>query len=660
MPSLTLDIPPNTPLHESLVEKLRARIIYSEKVLQTQYDVWSRAEDRMLAYVPLDDLDKRRVTKYRNEGLQTYSTIQLPYTYALVMAAHTYLTSVFLGRNPIHQYTGRHGETEQQTEALQACIAYQVETGQAIASYYTWFYDACKYGNGIISNYWAQDIVTWGTIEEMPDEYGNMRKQYVSRQRDGYTGNRICNVSPFNFLPDPRFQLSRFQEGEFVGVRDRIPWSTVLTRHERGYYTNIDKISKQHQFSGDLIYGSPRLKRPEDFADLMEDWGIGPGGEKVKQPATVAIYEVYVRLIPEQWGLGRSRMPEIWVFTIANKKDLIIGAQPLGYMHGEFPFQIMEIEPEKYGMYGRGIPETMDGIQQTMDWLLNTHFYNVRAALNNQFILDPSKIVVKDVEKGGPGFVFRLRPEAYGEDLNKFFKQIEVTDVTRPHMSDLQAMFGIGERTLGINDQMLGQVASGSSRKTATEIRTSTSFGVNRLKAMAEYISAHAFSQHSRQMVQLTQQYYRVEQKLRIVGDLIDQAGPQFLAVTPDSIQGFFDFVAVDGTLPVDRFAQATLWKEILMGLRNMPEVAVQYDIGKMFAWMAGLAGIKNMSQFKRMPQQGLPIPGMGQPPVQVMPDEVMAREVERGNSVPIPNPGGMSGKIAGIEAMRRTGSYNG
>jgi hypothetical protein len=37
----------------------------------------------------------------------------------------------------------------------------------------------------------------------------------------------------------------------------------------------------------------------------------------------------------------------------------------------------------------------------------------------------------------------------------------------------------------------------------------------------------------------------------------------------------------VDGTLPVDRFAQANLWKEILAGMRTMPEIAQQYDMGR-------------------------------------------------------------------------------
>ena len=153
-------------------------------------------------------------------------------------------------------------------------------------------------------------------------------------------------------------------------------------------------------------------------------------------------------------------------------------------------------------MYTRGIPEIMDGIQNTVDWLINTHFFNVRASLNNQFIVDPSKLVIKDVQNTGPGFLWRLRPEAYGTDITKMFYQVPVQDITRSNISDFSTMLGIGERTLGVNDQIMGALSTGSGRKTATEVRTTTGFGVNRMKTICEYMSASGFSPHSQKLVQ--------------------------------------------------------------------------------------------------------------------------------------------------------------
>src|SRR5690606_1217933 len=143
---------------------------------------------------------------------------------------------------------------------------------------------------------------------------------------------------------------------------------------------------------------------------------------------------------------------------------------------------------------------------ESMDWLLNSHMWNIRSALNLGFIIDPTKIVMKDVAKGGPGFVWRMRPEAYGQPIDNFYKQVQINDVTQGHMADLQAMFAIGERVFGINDQMLGMLAQGG-RKTATEVRTSTGFGVNRLKTTAEWQSATGFAPHAQKLIQTSQQF---------------------------------------------------------------------------------------------------------------------------------------------------------
>ena len=227
---------------------------------------------------------------------------------------------------------------------------------------------------------------------------------------------------------------------------------------------------------------------------------------------------------------------------------------------------------------------------------------------------------MRDVEESGePGFLFRLRPEAYGTDVRTVLTQLPVADVTRGHLADLQAMFGIGEKVLGINDQILGAMAAGG-RKTATEVRTSTGFGVNRLKTISEYLSATCFSPHAQKLVQTSQQYYDAQLKLRIVGDAAMLAGPQFFDVKPQDILGAFDFVPVDGTLPIDRLAQANLWKELILSFRQLPQLLQEYDLSKIFAYTAQIAGLKNINQFR----------------LQVRPQGLLANEAAAGNIVPI------------------------
>ena len=640
----TLKFTKGDPMHTFLKERIGNRIDLAKQGHSKRHDAWIDAENRTMAFMHESEKDSRRRAE-RTSGVPKYTTIMIPYTYAMLMSAHTYWTSVFFARSPIHQFAGRFGEAEQQTQAMEALIGYQVEVGGACAPYYIWLYDAGKYGCGVLCHYWCKEILQYGQLVEIPDPMTGRPTLWQSTQEVlGYEGNKCFNCSPWDFMHDPRVALKDFQKGEFVVRRFRIGWTEILRRTRLGYYNENIKFLKDHLTDFGQSEGSSNLVRPQ--FDLQSTEYLE---HETKHAAGATLYEVYIDLVPQEWRLGAGLgYPQKWCFTISEDKEIVIGAQPLGIAHCQFPFDVLECEVEGYGAYTRGFPEIMDGIQNTVDWLLNTHFFNVRASLNNQFIVDPSKLVIKDVQNSGPGFLWRLRPEAYGTDIKSIFMQVPVQDITRANISDFQTMLGIGERTLGVNDQIMGTLNTGSARKTATEVRTTTGFGVNRMKTMCEYMSAIGFGPHAQKLVQSSQQFYSAEQKLRRVGSLAQEAGQQFIDVSPDTIAGFYDLIPVDGTLPIDRMAQATLWKEIMAGIRMMPpQVAMSYDWGRIFAWTAQLAGLRNINQFK----------------VQVMPDQLLAAQAQQGNVVPmtprLPKPGASPGAgtpdaatMAGMNAM--------
>lgn len=620
MPTLKFDT--KSPFHAFLKSRLENRWNLARKGQQKYHDRWIKAENTTLAYLPETEQDVFRRNE-RGKGHPKYTTIMIPYSYGMLMSAHTYWTSVFFARNPIHQFQGRHGEAEMQVMALEALVAYQVEVGNMTQPYYIWLYDSGKYGHGVLCNYWCKETLQYGQLVEMPDPVSGEVKTYqATSEVPGYQGTRVFNVSPWDFFPDPRVSLKQFQRGEFCIRRFELGWNEIIRRVKEGYYNENVKELKGHVNSRRWREAQSQLEWPE--FNLTSVQGLE---NESKHASGASLLEFYVDLIPSEWRLGDGlNFPQKWCFTCTEDMTIIIGATPLGYAHCQFPFDILECEVEGYGMYTRGVPEIMTGMQDTIDWLINTHFFNVRAALNNQFIVDPSKLVIKDVQNSGPGFLWRLRPEAYGTDISKMFTQVPVQDVTRSNISDFQTMLGIGERTLGVNDQIMGALSTGSGRKTATEVRTTTSFGINRMKTICEYMSAAGFSPHAQKLVQNSQQFYDASQKLRRVGSLAMDAGEAFLDVSPEDVAGAFDFVPVDGTLPIDRMAQANLWKELMAGAQRMPpQVLMQYDWGRIFAWVAVIAGLKNINQFR----------------VQMQPDQMLQQQAAAGNVIPMQPPAG-------------------
>lgn len=626
MPSLSLDISPRGPLHKRICDRVRERVMASKNKYQDRQEAWRKAEEATLAFMPERDIDALRRTK-REEGVPQYTTIYVPYSYGALMASHTYWTTVFMSRTPVLQFDGRHGETQQQIQALEALVSYQTDVGRALVPWYIWLYDAGKYGVGILGTYWDEEFSIVSSVEEREELFlgllstGKKKKVKVSRRVRGYEGNKHYNVRPYDFFPDPRITLGNFQQGEFCAVFRQLGWNDILRRESQGYYVNIDSIQPNKEMLSQEKgeEGSDELARPDNNISFTSKSSLD--NKTTQGNGFVSVYETYVELIPSDWDLGSSQLPEKWVFTVTTDFKYCIGAQPLGANHDKFPFSVQILEPEGYSILPRGMPEILQPVQDTVNWLINSHFYNVRKILNGQFVVDPSRVSISDMLDPQPGGIIRMKPNGYGTNPQEAVQQLTAVDVTQNHLRDIQVMYEIGQRAVGVNDQLMG-VLQGSGRKTATEVRSASTFGINRLKTNAEFFSAMGWSPMGQMIVQNTQQYYDVEKKFKLVGDLMQGAGEKFINVDPDTITGFYDFVPVDGTLPIDRFAQANLWKEMLGQMRTIPQIMMEYDIGRMFEWIAQLAGLKNIGQFKI---KVLP-PGMQQPP-----------GVQAGNVVPMP-----------------------
>lgn len=629
MPSLTRKIDNDSDQARKILTELRIRVNASQRKLGDKYKAWQKAEDDAQAYMPETDVDKLRKEK-RDGGQPEYTTILVPHSYAVVMTAHTYITSVFLGRNPVFQYTGRHGESQQKVQAMEALIDYQMLVGGWLPPLYIWLHDVLKYGTGITSWYWEEreeqisQIVAQDELDILGMPTGKKVKIQTTTRQRVYTGHKLYNIQPWDFFWDVRVPAWNFQKGEYVALRFGLAWNEVKRREKQGFYMNLDKIGRGQTGSWGQWQASSSMERTESTgSDFLP---VEVSGFEVDHPAMVRGYEVYIEIIPSDWGLSNSDYPEKWVFTCTQDFRVLIGAQPLGLLHSKFPVSVLSAEPEGYGLMARGMFKTLEPVQETINWLINSHFYNVRATLNNQMVVDPSRVVMKDVLNPRPGKIIRLKPSAYGTDPQLAVRQLQTVDVTQNNLRDFNTMVGVGERLVGVNDQIMGMVSPGG-RKTATEVRTSTSLGVNRLKTLCEWFSAQGVDPMSSMIVQGTQQFYDMEMQFKIAGDLLQSAGQQFMQITPDMISGFYDYVPVDGSQPIDRFAQATLWTQLFSQIRQFPIIMARYDMGRIFEWVAQLSGLKNVSQFRmqigspeQLQQQALagnvvPIGGKGSAP---------------------------------------------
>ena len=646
------NIPFDSKQHRDMVTYVKSLVKLSDDKLADRIEAWRDAEKTNQSYIPAADVERKANvgTKAESTG---FTQIHVPYSYAMQMAAHTYLSSVFLGRSPVFQFQGRNGQGQDQVLAAEAIVDYQLQAGGIYTKQYFWLNDILQYGVGVQSILWDEEVQSITSYEEQPilnngvpvigaDGLPETEEKEVVNEYPGYKGHKSINTRPKDFICDPRVGWADFQNGEFCGQRTRVAWHEIMHGASRGKYFNVEALeknpvnSKQHELEGD----NPALIETSD-TQLSQP---------MKSKDFVNLKEIYVRLVPSAWGLGSNDVPEIWVITLANDV-VIIGANPSGWIHGMFPYIVQPMELDAYGMSSRGFPEIGLPLEQSMNWLVNSHMFNVEKAVNNEYIFDPTAIVTKDFLDPRPGKRIRLRPSAYGKDIRGLVHQFNQVDATRTHLQDMQVVEGLFQRVFGINDQMLGALASG--RKTATEIRSASGFGLNRMKVLAEFISANGFSQLGKMLLSGSHQMYDEGMKLRIAGDL-GANGSEYLQFDPASIAGEFDMVSVDGTLPVDRFAMTAMWKELIMGMQQMPQVAGRYDLAGIFAWTAKMGGLKNIDTFELKPED----------------NQKLMEEVQRGNMVnaneagvadeigrAVGGAGGGSGGVSGAPTISGVGS---
>ncbi|TXH10400.1 MAG: hypothetical protein E6R03_15500 [Hyphomicrobiaceae bacterium] len=569
---------------------------YSERTMSGFYSRWNANEKKLQAYIDLPNYEK--VLKDMNDkgAPPAVISITVPYSYATIWTIVTYLIHTFCGQRPMFKTNPIKAESVEAAMYMETLLQFNADHTKLTQRLIQWFLDGETYGVGVVRNLWTETKANRTVFTEQP--IGGLltpnAPTQLMRQRQNktvYEGNSVTNIDPFMFFPDPRVPMSEVNSrGEFVFWRSFEGKHALLREQANGTLQYIGSISAQATGTNAEAGQSQRslLAKGDSHAGaLRQQQGFGATDN-------IQIDQCSIEIVPKELGLGEETVPQKWLFSIANKTQ-IVQAEPLDMDHGRHPVSV--IEPSSLG-YAFGQPGTMDflaPVQDTLSWFINSHIYNVRSALNNMFVVDPSMLELQDLKNPEPGKIIRLKQAAYGQDVRTALQQLQVQDVTSNHINSMEMFLRIGDSLSAVNDNLRGIQDSGG-RKTATEVRTSGEAGASRLAARARYISSQGMTDLAEQMSLNIQQFMSMEFYLEVVG----QKGLQHpVTITPQMVAGDFTFPVSDGTLPIDKVAMLGVWKDIWMAINQSPGLSQRYNAEKIFEYMAELGGVKNLGQFK-------------------------------------------------------------
>lgn len=616
-----LDFNLNSELHKTVKNRIMEMARASQNYMSRRHSSWKQIDQVLTAYVPMDDEELKSLKKDSRKPV----SIVFPYTHAILEALLSYMVAAYF-QDPIFSYKGHGPEDVVGAILLTKAIDLHCNRTKVPLALHTMFRDAFAYGLGITVPTWKTQYSTVyrpqerGFISKLAGGFKPKDVVKIATEEMTFEGNELLNIDPYKALLDPNTPIQKFQESEFFGWIENTNYVTLLGEEKN----NPDLFNIKY-------LQHTKNTRTAIVADDPSNRNIRTGGFTREQSfsgaSPVDVIHMYVNLIPKTWKLGESEYPEKWYFQLAGD-NIVIQAKPLGLGHGMYPAAVCAPDYDGYSTAPISRLEMLFGLQGTLDWLFNTHIKNVRKAINDMFVYDPYLINSKDLESPKDGWLIRTRRPAWGKGVKDSIQQLHVNDVTRQNISDSSFLVQWMQKIGATDDAMMGSLRQGGpERLTGSEFQGTQRGAFSRLERMAKIIGWQSmqdigffFASHTQQL--MTQSSY-----MPILGQwetlLQKEYGSRVsrgrMKVSPLDLLVLYDVLVRDGSIPGGNYSQ--VWENMFKVIAEIPELHQEFDLVRIFKHIARNNGATNVEEFVK---------------VQVMPDEQVMQNVQKGNIVPM------------------------
>jgi len=619
-----LDLDPKSDFHEKLRSKIWQRASDSHKEMSKRYPSWRKIDQTLTAYIPLSDKEE----KVKNKDSRKPVSIIFPYSYSNMESLLAYMSMAFF-QDPMFQYEGVEDSDTLGAMLMELVIRLHCIKTKVPLSLHTVLRDNFAYGIGVgipgwVRRYGKVPIKSSVTLESELGESTTEDVNYVESLV--FEGNDLSNIDPYLWLPDTSVASDKIQDGEFNGWIDRDNYMNLLS----------EEVSGEDLFNVKYLRGKTDKRSSLATDESDRERKSGGTSKSLRQGMTsttnpVDVINMYVTLIPKEWELSDSVNPEKWFFKLA-ADDVIISCKKANHYHGMYPIAVASSEFDGYSITPMSRMEMLDGLQGVLDFEVNSHVANIRKALNDMFVVDPYLININDLKDPSPGKLIRLRAPAWGHGVKDAVQQLQVNDVTRGNMTDSSYITQWMDRISGADQSMSGaQRQGGPERLTKGEFQGTRGSAISRLQRVAMLIGMQFMQDIGTMFAVHTQQYMTKKTFVKITGRYEEQLKKQFgsnaqrAPVSPLDMAINYDLLVRDGSIPGGNFSEA--WLQMFQIIGTSPELTQQFDVTRIFMYIAGQLGAKNVEDFKR---------NIDNTNMVTAPDGQVADEAKKGNIIPV------------------------
>jgi hypothetical protein len=630
-----LDLRPASQDHAKLLKEIYTRALESSREMSKRYDSWKKVDQTLTAYIQLDDFEKNVKDKDNRKPV----SIVVPYSYATLETILTYFVSAFL-ENPIFRYEGSSPEDIIGAILLEKVIEQQTQQFKTALNLHTMYRDSLSYGMGVVTPTWDKKwgwkavVQDQGFMSALFNKFISQGKVRGRKESILFEGNRLKNIDPYMYLPDPNVPIHDVQMGEYVGWIEQTNYMKLLELEK-----NDSDIFNVKYLKGIGSGGRSQFNKARSDSGRSDKFGNTSAYGSDSATTPIDVIWMYWTLVPKDQKLGGSEYPEKWLIGLAADKVLIC-AKPLALNHNMYPVAVCAPDYDGYSATPVSRLELMSGMQTTLDWMFNSHIANVRKAINDMLIVDPSLINMADLEDPRPGKLIRMRRAAWGRGVENAVKQLQVNDITRTNINDAGTIIEYMQRTSAATDSISGMQRKGGERVTAAESNSTRSSALSRLTKAAKIASLQAMQDIGYMFAVHTQQLMSKETYIKASGQwqdvlLNEYGGQNRIKVSPFDLIVDYDLVIKDGSTNVGEYAES--WVEVFRIMTQQPALYQNFDMVRIFKHIARIMGAKDINDF--ILNSG-PVP---QPvDATTAPQETIDKGVQAGNMVPIDQFGGM------------------
>jgi hypothetical protein len=623
--SLPLDqrLRPGGPIHSKLIDELNTMIRASQEHIEQRFEDWDRVDEAMRLYM---DLHRKKVygdktQDAKKKQMPFKDSIKLPIIYSTIMTRVAVIFHQLTSRYPRIHLEGRGSEDLEGARLHEAQIQYDLEQSDFDLRLWQATLDAEKYGLAVLYDTWEEEYgyvpkKGMSPLENMlMDQSGGSSREYTRTKE----WNNIANIDPREFRPDPNCPIAQVQKMNYVGHRDHMNYlwySERQLKNKAGAFFNLEKAR-------DMMQGTKNFRN----TDGRSSEGTYLDYTHTEYP-NMPVVHLQWKIVPKDWGLSENDHPEIWWFSVLDNTSaqIIIRAHRSVYAHNEFTYSVAQPDMDQHAPFVPGMGQQLIGVQDTADWLTNSHIIQAKKLINDQVIYNDDLLRQDDMKSPGPAKQIRLtkrgkRLQEIGQmKISDMYGQFMIADVTKGHLETVQFLWPQAQRMAATPDTIQGMPLP--SKRTLGEVESVNQSATLRLGQDAAMLDKQLIGPIARRIVANRQQFPSMKVVVRLAGRLIDQLskfakGATQIEISPNDLAGGYDYIPHTPTMAPDPSRQAAIWMQILQILASAPQLMNPDQNGEALDPMAIFeeavksAGINYIDRFKKQVQ---PMPGQAGP----------------------------------------------